>query len=329
MKFSIIVPVYFYDKFVELMFLSLEKQTFKNFEIVVVGNGISSEEFIEIGKSIKDVFSNSIINLKLIHTNLKGANSSRQFGYENSVGEYVFFLDSDDQLSDENVLDEINQLILTNEIDIISVNLQHANLRNNEVQLNKVVYDFLTKNEILHIDSHKDIILSNYGTNICARFIKRDLLSNILFLKLPYCQDWNVSSKLFLKARIFYFYQKPCYLWVFRENSISKIESMSLEKHLDSFNSIIDILEFYKKNDRNDDYRYFVNDRLVKFCFQYVGRSSYFDINEGFSRSKSLFKKELKFKSSFFKNKRIILMYLMIRFSFLYKLYFKFSAKLD
>ena len=311
------------------MFLSLEKQTFKNFEIVVVGNGISSEEFIKIGKSIKFIFSNSTINLKLIHTNLKGANSSRQFGYENSVGEYVFFLDSDDQLSDENVLDEINQLILNNEVDIISVNLQHANLINDEVQLNKVVYYFLVQNEVLHIDTHKDIILSNFGTNICARFIKRQLLSNILFLKLPYCQDWNVSSKLFMRASIFYFYQKPCYLWVFRENSISKIDSMSLEKHLDSFNSIVDILEFYKENDCADDYRYFLNDRLVKFCFQYVGRSSYFDINEGISRTKLLINKELKIESSFLKNKKNILMYLMIRFGFLYKLYFKFSKKLD
>jgi glycosyltransferase involved in cell wall biosynthesis len=329
MKFSIIVPLYFYDKYVELMFDSLLCQTFTKFEVVIVGNGISNDEFDNICIEIKSKFSNSEIQLKLFYNTEKGANSSRQFGFERSSGDYVFFLDSDDQFSDKNVLHEINEITKDNNVDVVSVNLQHARFKGNELSFQEIVYNFIQKKEFLALEKDKRTILKNFGTNICARFIKKELLKDIHFLTLPYCQDWNVSSKLFFNAKTFYFYQKPCYVWVFRENSISKIDSMSLEKHLNSFNSILDIITYYKKNDIKDKYRFFVNDRIVKFCFQYIGRSSFFDIEEGFKRSNELIKNEVKFSKAFFNNKRIIIMYAMIRFSFLYKLYFKNSKKLN
>lgn len=307
---------------------SLIRQTFINFEVIIVGNGLSNKDFDFISTKIKSKFFNSEIQLKFFYNVEKGANNSRQFGYEKSSGDYIFFLDSDDQLSDSNVLKEIDEITKDYNIDIVSVNLQHAHLTGNDFQLNEIVYEFVKKDEILFLEKDKITVLKNYGTNICGRFIKKELLKDIHFLNLPYCQDWNVSSKLFFNARTFYFYQKPCYLWVFRENSISKIQSMSVEKHLNSFNSIINVISFFKKRDTADYYRFFVNDRIIRFCFQYIGRSSFFDIREGFKRANELIRKEVKFNRSFFNNTRIVMMYIMIRFPFLYKLYFKNSKKL-
>lgn len=329
MRFSIIVPVYFYDYHVESMFNSLIFQTFKDFEVIIVVNGISYDEYEKISFIIKSKFFNSDIKFKIYFNIEKGANSSRQFGFNNSIGDYVFFLDCDDQLSDKSVLSEINEITINNNIDVLSINIQHARFNGRELCLDEAVYDYKKENNFLTLKNDKRTVLKNYGTNICARFIKKELLKDIHFLTLPYCQDWNVSSKLFFNAKSFYFYQKPCYLWVFRENSISKIDSMSLEKHLNSFDSILDVITYYKKNDTKDQYRFFINDRIVKFCFQYIGRSSFFDINEGFKRSNELIKNEVKFSKDFFNNRRIIIMYAMIRFNFLYNLYFKNSKKLN
>jgi glycosyltransferase involved in cell wall biosynthesis len=321
MMISIVIPVYFFNEFVIQMFNSIKYQDFKDYEIIVVGNSISEQEFSKIKFKIDSIFLDIETNLNYIFTSKKGANQSRMLGFENSLGNYVFFMDSDDQFANNKVMSKVNTIIKQYNSDIISINLQHALLKDSNLTPKEIVYNYSGGDKSLVINDDFKIIAENFGTNICARFIKRKLLNNVHFLDLPYCQDWNVSSKIFLKANLFYFISEPSYFWVYRENSISRIDSMSQEKHFLSFNSILDILDFYKINDTNNKYRYFLYDRLIKFCFQYIARSNYFDIKEGFTRSNLLINKEIQFNVDFFRNKRIVIMYLMIKIRILFKFY--------
>lgn len=325
MKISVIVPIYFYNDYVKEMFISLKNQTYKHFELIVVGNSLSESEFQKIKHQIQDL-NNGEIEIKFVFTTVKGANYSRQLGVKYSTAEYIFFLDCDDQLCDVTVLKEVEGIINKYNIDIITLNIHQVHYENNKLQLDNIVYSFKNEDKPLSIETDKKAILKNYGTNICSKFIKKSLLKDIHFLDLPYCQDWNVSSKLFFKAETFYFMSKPGYYWVHRVNSISQISSMSLEKHLKSFDSILDIIDFYRTRDKLNNYQFFLNDRVIKFCFQYIWRSSFFDLNEGLKRSLKLIQKEIKFDQSFFFNSKIVFMFLMIRFSFLYRLFINYKT---
>lgn len=92
MKFSIIVP--FYNTNTQCfcrMIDSLRRQTYDNFEVIVVDDG-SRKEF----KELIDKFDYKDLNVKIIHQANKGLPGARNTGIRNAIGDYVVFLDSDD-----------------------------------------------------------------------------------------------------------------------------------------------------------------------------------------------------------------------------------------
>lgn len=330
MKISIIIPLYFYNEFVENMFLSIKKQKSNDYELIVVGNSISIEDFEDFKSKITTIFFNANIDINYVFTELIGANSARRLGFEQSKGEYVFFIDSDDQFVHECVLSNLIDIINRYDTDIVSVNLQHALFKENNLQAQNVIYSFINSdtNMLISNEFEKEIIIKNYGTNICARLIKRNLLNDIVFLDVPYAQDWNISSKLFKNAESFYFVSEPYYYWVFRENSTSRVSSMTLEKHRKAFNSIVDITEYYKSTDSKNEYQYFLYDRIINFCFQYVLRCSFIDIDEGMRTANKFVKSNIQFNKTLYKNKKVLLMYVFLKFKFLMKLYIFYKPKL-
>ena len=91
---SIIIPMYNSETFIGKMIDSILKQTYINFEILIIDDG-SNDKSIDIVKkySKKD----TRIKFYLRPPNLiKGANSCRNYGLEQSKGKYIIFADSDD-----------------------------------------------------------------------------------------------------------------------------------------------------------------------------------------------------------------------------------------
>lgn len=83
---SIIIPVYNQAKKIKQCFESIEKQTYKDYEIIVVDDG--SEDNPE---KIIMKFS----NIKFIKQKNQGAPSARNSGFRKSKGEYILFCDAD------------------------------------------------------------------------------------------------------------------------------------------------------------------------------------------------------------------------------------------
>ncbi len=90
MKFSIIIPTYNRIELLEKAIQSVIKQTYLNFEIIVVNDNPLDK--IEIDILIKKYDKVKVIH----HLNSKGASSARNTGIINSTGEIIAFLDDDD-----------------------------------------------------------------------------------------------------------------------------------------------------------------------------------------------------------------------------------------
>lgn len=91
---SILIPMYNAYPYIKDMLDSILSQTYKNWELIIVDDG-STDESINLVK----LYALSDNRIKLIQrspSRMKGANSCRNIGYENSVGEYVIWLDADD-----------------------------------------------------------------------------------------------------------------------------------------------------------------------------------------------------------------------------------------
>ena len=94
MKVSINIPVYKCEKYISRCLDSVKNQNYKNLEIILI-NDQTPDNSLEIVE--KFIFENPELNIKLIHheTN-QGLSVVRNTGIENSTGEYIYMLDSDD-----------------------------------------------------------------------------------------------------------------------------------------------------------------------------------------------------------------------------------------
>lgn len=91
LKFSIIVPVYNVQSYIEKCLNSLKKQTYTNFEVIIVDDGSTDNS----GNLCKD-FCDSDIRFKYLYQINSGQGPARNLGIDFSTGDYLLFLDSDD-----------------------------------------------------------------------------------------------------------------------------------------------------------------------------------------------------------------------------------------
>lgn len=110
-KYSIIIPAYNAEKTIENTINSVINQSYDNWEIVVVENGSIDFTNSVVGKFLNDK------RISLIHSK-KGVSFARNKGIENSTGEWILFLDADDELP-LNTLDLYNNVSDHNNVDII------------------------------------------------------------------------------------------------------------------------------------------------------------------------------------------------------------------
>ncbi len=88
--YSIIIPVYNGEKCIKRSIESVLKQTRNDYEIIIVDDG-STDDTVKIVKEIEDK------RIKLIESFHKGVSCARNEGIRQSRGEYICFLDADDE----------------------------------------------------------------------------------------------------------------------------------------------------------------------------------------------------------------------------------------
>jgi glycosyltransferase involved in cell wall biosynthesis len=97
---SIIIPTYNEEKMVERLFVSVEKQTFKNIEIIVVDDN-SSDNTVAVAKR----------HTQKVYTRKHAERSvQRNFGAKKAKGEFFLFLDADMELT-SNVISDCVRLV--------------------------------------------------------------------------------------------------------------------------------------------------------------------------------------------------------------------------
>lgn len=90
-KISIIVPIFNVEKYLLTCLKSIQNQTFRDFEAILVDDGSEDSS-----KKIAQNFIEDKPNFKLISQKNRGVSSARNVGLKNAKGEWITFIDSDD-----------------------------------------------------------------------------------------------------------------------------------------------------------------------------------------------------------------------------------------
>ena len=111
-KVSVIIPAYNCNKFIKNCIKSIQKQTYQNFEIIVVNDG-SSDNTLEILKDLaKEDF-----RIKVFSQENGGVSKARNTALMQATGEFITMVDSDDDMP-ENALKTMIDL-MKDDVDIV------------------------------------------------------------------------------------------------------------------------------------------------------------------------------------------------------------------
>lgn len=243
MKISIIIPVYNVENYIERCVRSVISQRYTGqIECIIVDDKTPDNSIFIVDKIIKAYQGN--IEFKIIHHDINlGLSAARNTGVKYATGEYVYFLDSDDEITADC-------------IDVLCKPL-----------LNKC-YDFVIANYKVDKEGHPVYVLpldrGEYNKNIQRMFLLHqwpsmawNKLCNLNFIRKNklYFQEGLIhedilwSFYLAIHAKSLYVCKETTYVYCYRENSIVN-ESGKIQKHLDSFIQILSNMNMAIANER-------------------------------------------------------------------------------
>jgi len=260
-KISIIVPVYNREKLLEETILSVVKQDFREWEMILVDDGSTDSSF-----EIAQKFSKIDRRIKSIKRERepKGGSVCRNIGLENSIGEYIIFLDSDDLLAPF----------------CMTQRLKYFEIFKN--------FDFLVFPMLLFKEEVNDLmVLQNIPTqtNYLDRFLLREnvwLMSSPIWKResigklngfsekyLSY-QDWEMNVRALIRGLKFYFIEEAIPDNYYRQHS----ETVSMNRFSDSHNES-NIIMIFHIIDELISHQLFTEDRgnsLTGFFIKVINR---------------------------------------------------------
>lgn len=121
--FSVLIPVYNSEKYIQECVRSVLDQTFQNFEIILADDGSTDES----GK-ICDQLSSCDKRITVIHQKNQGPAVARIAAFQKARGDYVIYMDSDD-LWDKQLLEKIQAIIEKHDCDIVTFRLRYIDLK--------------------------------------------------------------------------------------------------------------------------------------------------------------------------------------------------------
>ncbi len=118
MKVSIIIPVYNVEGFIRQCLESVVNQTYPNIEVILVDDA-SPDKSIDIAKEFINIYKCSNVFKIITHEQNRGLSAARNTGIKNSTGDYLYFLDSDDELYDKNAISILTENAAETHADVV------------------------------------------------------------------------------------------------------------------------------------------------------------------------------------------------------------------
>lgn len=225
-KISVIVPVYNVEKYLCSCIDSILAQTFTDFELLLIDDGSRDKS-----GEICDEYANKDCRVKVFHKENGGVSSARNLGIDESKGEYLFFVDSDDIISSFYIEMFVNYIKKNDSVCVVCKYTNRLSLLKN--QIDSIKTKEMTSSEFLDEIWISEGKLDGYLWN---KMFKRKILIdlNIRFdEKVSIWEDMlfvveyfvNISTVVFADA-VLYYYRDTMNSAVKQHGTLKKIEKI-------------------------------------------------------------------------------------------------------
>lgn len=227
-KFSIIIPVYNVEKYLNECVDSVINQTYKNMEIILVDDGSTDNS-----PRICDSYAEKDNRIRVIHKENGGLSSARNAGIRNMTGNYVLFIDSDDFWDSNRVIEDISNIVGKKNADIVCFGYKEYYESKNEY---KSVIDAggISIDNASMCDALSKLLSAGiYTSSACSKAIRSEIIlkNNLYFVENITSEDIDWSARLLLKSHCFAVYNNDFYVYRQREDSIThtiKFENLQM-----------------------------------------------------------------------------------------------------
>lgn len=212
MRFSVLVPVYNVEKYLEQCLDTLVGQTFKDFEVLLTDDGSTDKS-----GAICDKYAERYPKIfKVFHKKNEGLMLTRRFGLKKAQGEYIVFVDSDDYVSPK-LLEVLDATIGKYACDMVLYNFYR--FVEGEGELTPVNVSF--PNETVFVGEAKKelyaaFIFDRVLVNIWIKAVRRDIIdtdADYKYWNAAKAEDVIQTFPLFDKAEKIVFIDKPLYYY--------------------------------------------------------------------------------------------------------------------
>ncbi len=243
---SIVVPVYNVEKYVKKCLLSIQNQTFTDFEVLVIDDE-SPDNSVEIIKE----FTDQDKRFSLYRKKNGGLSDARNYGLGLAKGEYITFIDSDDYIRDD-FLEILYHECVDNDADMAYCRFKYTFIKTGiKVPMiispkRQVMSDRKAMTTII-----RDTLMKNYAWN---KLYKRSLfIDNGIQYPVMFFEDIATTGRLIFNANKVAVTDQYLYYYVKRGGSI--MATMNAQKISDYALSALIIKNHIVAHDQYEDYK--------------------------------------------------------------------------
>ena len=216
-KFSIIIPVYNVEKYLDDCVRSVLAQSYRDYEIILVDDGSPDGS-----GAICDTWAAKDPRVRVIHQENQGLSGARNTGIAAAAGEYLMFLDSDDWWRDAAVLETVARRLELTQADVLSFSYQKIYGSKTDPSYfgdaPDAPADMTPAESAAYMTEH-----SLWITGACDKAIRRRLTAehDLTFLPGIISEDVDWTMRLAMYAQRFDFINEVVFLYRQRTGSIS------------------------------------------------------------------------------------------------------------
>lgn len=263
-KVSVIVPTYNEEKHIRACLDSIIENDLKEIEIIVINDGStdSTKEILEEYKNKYDI-------IKVIEKENEGQGSARNIGIELAKGEFLTFVDADDEIHN-NMLSKMYEKLQKEQADICVCDYFEIN------KDNKVVKKAIPQKTE---DIKKDYIVSIAGP--CNKLIRTEILkkNSLYFPKTGIYEDIAMVPLIATYTNKIVYLEEPLYYYYIRQGSTMRQTKFN-EKLLSIYN-VLDILEKgFKQTGALEQYKEELEFIYIKHLL-YAGNGRFLEYKDG------------------------------------------------
>lgn len=239
MKISIIIPIYNVSKYIERCLNSVLAQSYIGELECILVNDCTPDNSMKIAYKVISQYCGSIDIKTICHYENKGLSAARNSGIEASTGEYLFFLDSDDEITPTCIETLANLVYKYKDVDIAQGNIVVTSEQVKWLENSQYNFPDYT-NDTLWIRSN---MLHNIPVTSWNKLIRKELIiKHHLFFKegiIHEDEHWRYFAHKHIKSIAFT--NIPTYYYYINENSImtSRFKDKSVHSWLCIFREYI------------------------------------------------------------------------------------------